>query len=160
MLAQLQLTATDELQEEVYDPGLYAVAVGDWFVVIGDGSDFMDLVGRDQAIALSKHAPAVYFFTDDAPMCAEITSFVAGQPAWTVSYDGSGGVSTPTLEGIVPTAVQSILAEARKEQNAAGPDVDHMYDVAANLGRALVGFRHDETLADAAHLPILQLAGA
>ena len=48
-LSQLQLSITHELNEAVHDTGLYAVAIAEWFVVIGDGRDFMDLVERRQA---------------------------------------------------------------------------------------------------------------
>jgi len=41
VFARLKLEVTGELNEEVYDTGLYAVDVDGWLVLIGDGWDFM-----------------------------------------------------------------------------------------------------------------------
>jgi hypothetical protein len=66
----------------------------------------------------------------------------------------TSSTSTRTIRRCAPSA------DARTAQAAADPDVDYLYGAVADAGRALVGFRHDETLADAAHPPIRQLAVA
>jgi hypothetical protein len=160
VLARLKFAVTGELNDEVYDTGLYAVGVDGWLVVIGDGWDFMKLIEREQAARLSDDGEVLFLYTDDTPMCAEITSFAGGNEAWSISYDGSNGVGTPTLMGHVPDRARSVLTDAQNEQEAAGgatADVDHIYDVVAKLGQKLVGFRHDETLSEGAHLPVFNL---
>lgn len=154
---------TGELNEEVYDTGLYTVDIDGWLIVFGDGWDFMGLIEREQAVRLSDRGEVVFLYTDDTPMCAEIAFFVGGKEVWSISYDGLNGIGTPVLAGQLPDGVTSVLALARKEQEAAGgatADVDHLYDVVAEAGRKVVGFRHDETLSTGAHLPIFQLAVA
>ena len=149
-----------ELNEEVYDTGLYAVTVDGWLVVMGDGWDFMDLIERDQAIRLSEGGEVIFLYTDDTPMSAELTSFAGGKEAWSITYDGSNGIGTLGLAGQLTDAMQAVIADARKEQDAAGgadAEVDHLYGGVAELGHKLVGFRHDETLSAGKHLPILQL---
>ena len=160
VLAKLKLNVENEIDEEVSDPGLYAVHVGKWLVVIGDGWDYMDLVTRRAAARLSKDGAVLYLYTDDTPMAAEISAFVDGKVKWSVTYDGRKGVSTPKTEGTLPAAAAKVLAKARKEQAAASDDVDVMYDVVAEMGREIVGFRHDVTLAEEEHLPVYQLASS
>lgn len=163
VFARLKFAVAGELHEAVYDTGLYAVDVDGWLVVIGDGWDFMNLVEREQAARLSDRGEVLFLYTDDTPMRAEITSFVGGTEAWSIAYDGSDGAGTPEVAGLLPDGAQALLAEAREAQAAAGgasADVDHIYGVVADLGRQLVGFRHDETLSEGAHRPVFQLGVA
>jgi hypothetical protein len=160
VLAKLKFHVTHELTEEVYDPGLYALDVDGWLVVFGDGWDFMDLVTRRDAAKLSNRSEVIYLYTDDTPMKAEITSFVDGRVKWSITYDGQDGPSRPATEGALPAEAKPIIAAAEKAQKAAGgakADVDHIYDVVAELGLALVGFRHDQTPSSGKYLPIVQL---
>ena len=160
VLARLKLAVKRELNEGVYDTGVYAVDADGWLVVIGDGGDFMDRIERADASRLSDGGEVIFLYTDDTPMRAEITSFVGGEAAWSLTYDGSDGVAAPALSGKLPEVAEGLIAQAREEQEAAGgaeSGVDHFYDVVAALGRELVGFRHDETLSAGEHLPILEL---
>jgi hypothetical protein len=157
-LSQLQFSVTHELTEAVHDTGLYAVAIADWFVIIGDGNDFMDLVERRQAERLSARAEVLFFYTNDTEMYAELSCYRGGETSWSIFYDGSDGIAEPTIDGPVPARARSIIAAALDEQKAAGEDAaDFIYDAVAEIGRDLVGFRHDQTLGDGAHLPIYQL---
>ncbi|HLL21287.1 MAG TPA: hypothetical protein VK427_04105 [Kofleriaceae bacterium] len=161
VLAKLKFAIETELDEEVYDPGLYAVDVGAWLVIIGDGWDYMDLVTRRAAARLSTRGEVLYLYTDDTPMSAELTSFVDGQVSWSLTYE-SDGTYKPVVEGTLPPEGKPILGACLKAQKEAGPkaDTDHVYDVVAELGRALVGFRHDQTLSSGKYLPIYQLKAA
>lgn len=160
VLTRLGLSVTEELNEEVYDPGLYGVDVDGWFVVFGDGWDFMRLVEPEQARALSSAGEVLYLFTDDTPMCAQLTSYAGGAERWSIVYTGTDEVAEPQLTGPVPDPANTILAELRKEQAAQGSEVDCMYELVPKLAQALVGFRHDETLSEGAHLPVRVLAAA
>jgi hypothetical protein len=171
VLAKLGFHIARELREPVYDTGLYALDVDGWLVIIGDGWDYMDQVTRDDAANLSSGPGAgfgtgdgevLYFYTDDEPMCAELASFVDGRVAWSVTYDGSNGVAQPLLEGTLPAPAAPLIVASHQAQQAEGtPGVDHMYDFAPELGRALVaGFRHDQTLSAGLYLPIYALTQA
>lgn len=160
VLARLKCVVTTQHDEAVYDTGLYALDVNGWVFVIGDGWDYMDLVKREQASLLSNRGEALFFYTDDSAMAAELTAFAAGQQTWSIVYDGSQDERVPRLDGDVPTAVKTALAAARKEQAAAtgdDADVDHIYDVPPTVALELTGFRHDQTLSSGERLPIYQL---
>src|SRR3954470_407494 len=160
VLRRLKLQIVGELAEEVYDPGLYALEVDDWLVVIGDGFDHMNDVKRAQAANLSDDGDVVYMYTDDGAMAFELAMFSGGKELWSIAYDGSDGVTAPTLEGKVPLAARTMLMKLEKEQaKAGGPkaEVDHIYELAATYGEALTGFRHDESLGSGDHVPIWQL---
>ena len=161
VLARLRFKVVDELVEEVYDTGLYALEVDDWLVVIGDGFDHMDKVKRAQAAKLSDGGDVIYLYTEDAAMRFEIAMFSAGKERWSIAYDGSDGVTAPTFEGDVPWGARTLLAKLEKEQvKAGGPkaDVDHIYELAPTYAMQLVGFRHDETLGSGDHVPVWPLA--
>lgn len=151
VLAALGFVVETELNEEIYDPGLYAAMIGDWYVVFGDGWDYMDLVTRQAAAKLSSRGEVLYVYTDGTPMKSEVTAFVDGQIRWSFVYD-----DTASTEGALPAEAKALIAAAERAQKAEA-DVDHVYDVPAQLGLALVGFRHDTTLGEGAHLPVYQL---
>jgi hypothetical protein len=161
VLARLKFKITAEIAEPVYDPGLYALEVEDWLVVIGDGYDHMGDVKRGQAARLSDEGDVVYLYLDDSAMAFEIAMFSAGKELWAIAYDGSDGVTAPTFEGTIPWNARTLLAKLEKEQaKAGGPkaEVDHIYEFGAVYARELVGFRHDESLGSSDNLPIWQLA--
>ncbi len=161
VLGRLQFTITAEIIEPIYDPGLYALEVDEWLVVIGDGYDHVTTVKRAQAAKLSDAGEVVYLYTDDSAMAFELAMFSGGKPLWSIAYDGSDGVVAPTFEGEVPHAARVLLARLEKEQaKAGGPkaEVDHIYELAPTYAEQLVGFRHDESLGSGDHVPSWQLA--
>jgi hypothetical protein len=160
VLRRLKFKIVAELVESVYDTGLYAVEVDDWLIVIGDGFDHMNEVKRAQAAKLSDEGDVLYMYTDDSAMAFELAMFSGGKESWSIAYDGSDGVTAPTLEGNVPLPARTLLGQLEKEQaKAGGPkaDVDHIYDLAPTYAKTLVGFRHDESLSSGDHVPIWQL---
>ena len=157
VLARLKVIVTGEIEDEIYDPGLYAFDIGSWLVIFGDGWDYMDVLTRRDAARLSNKGEVLFLYTDDTPMSAELTSFVDGQVKWSIVYDGGDGPARPTIEGTLPSEARRLIAAAEKAQKGVR-DVDHVYDVVPELGLALVGFRHDQTPGAGKHLPVLQLA--
>ena len=162
VLRTIGLVQDSASSEAIYDPGHYALAMpGGWFVVIGDGADFMDTVEEEHARALSIGTESLHFSCDDTSMGALLKVFREGKEVWAVEYDGSNGPGTPVVTGTPPAVVGETIAKCRAAQHASGrKDVDHVYDAAAELGQVLTGFRHDQTLGDGEHLPILVLRPA
>ena len=81
---------------------------------------------------------------------------------WSVRYDCEQNDRQPLIQGPVPEQITSVLEAAREQAAADGDeDVDFMFDVTANLGRALVGFRYDMTpeVDDALPFQVLARAG-
>jgi hypothetical protein len=150
VLSTLGFSVEGQSEEPVYDPGLYGVALpGGWYLTVGDGWDFMAQLGEGQAAALSREGETLFFATDDSSMSTRLSSFQRGKLVWAVTYDGSNGVGQPELEGNPPQVVREAQAQVESAQTEAGDrSVDHIYDLTALVGQALVGFRHDETLAN------------
>lgn len=161
VLGRLKFKVVGELVEEVYDRGLYALEVGDWLVVIGDGFDHVAEVKRAEAARLSEGSDVVFLSMDDAAMTFELALFSTGSELWSITYDGSDGVTAPNFAGAVPWGARTLLGRLEKEQaKAGGPkaEVDHIYGLAPTYAMELVGFRHDESLGSGDHVPIWQLA--
>ncbi len=161
VLARVGFKVIAEIDEPAYDPGLYALEVDDWLVVIGDGFDYMAEVKRAQAAKLSEGGEVVYLFLDDAAMAFELSVFGEGALLWSIAYDGRDGVTDPAFEGKVPFELRAWHARLEKQQAAAGgpkAGVDHIYGLAADYAEKLVGFRHDESLGSGDHVPVWQLA--
>src|SRR5688500_15791127 len=83
VLPQLQLAAQGESDEPVYDPGLYGASLpSGWYLAIADGRDYMDHLKEAHASALSRKGEALFFYTDDTPMCTRLASYQQGELAW------------------------------------------------------------------------------
>lgn len=158
VLGVVGLRQEHELHEAVYDTGHYALKLASWWVVIGDGSEAMHTVQEHHAPELSAGTEALYFTCNDTSMCARLVAFQDGQETWALDYDGSNGPGKNELSGAPPALVAKAIALAQEEQDKAGRQVDHLYDAAPEIGLALTGFRHDQTLGSGKHLPILVLS--
>lgn len=159
---RLGFTVRREVHEAVYDTGLWAVELATgWTVVMGDGWDFMDLVARAQAEELSSGGEAVYFYSDDSAMCAEVAVFRHGHCAWSFCRDADQGIRA--LQGDPPPLAAEVIAACDAESAAEPPDedghrVDYLYEAAPRIALGLVGFRHDQSLSHGGHFPIYELA--
>jgi len=158
VLQVVGLVRGEELHEAVYDIGHYAVKLATWWVVIGDGSEAMHTVQENHAQVLSAGTEALYFTCNDTSMCARLVAFQNREQAWSLDYDGSNGPGKNELSGAPPALVATAIANAQEEQNKATRQVDYLYDAAPEIGLALTGFRHDQTLSGGEHLPILVLS--
>ena len=116
---------------------------GPWVVLIADGSENYAALDDSLAQSLSKEAgETLYFWCSDTVMATELACFKDGSPVWSIEYDCKDEAKRPAMDGEVPAAANEILADLRAQQEAEG-DADYIYDLAAELGRTLVGFRHD-----------------
>jgi hypothetical protein len=158
VLSRLHLSTESQSNEPVYDPGLYGLALPTgWYLAIGDGCDYMDQLEEHQAATLSRVGETLFFYTDDAPMCTRLASYGNGSLVWAITYDGSNGVGEPEIEGDPPPCAFDLLTKVRNEQEEAGGQkagVDHIYELTAEVALTLIGFRHDQTLADGGITPI------
>jgi hypothetical protein len=181
LLAALRLLGLREeslSQEPVYDTGHFAVSLpGGWLGVIGDGFEAMDTVQPSHARQLSVAGEALHFYCDDAAMCATLAAYRDGEEVWALRHDGSEGRGRPEISGAPPAIVGEIVRRLEAEQSAEASadvdesgdvgegddddesgEVDYLYDAPAEVALALIGFRHDQTLAAGAVLPISILA--
>lgn len=114
-----------------------------WVVLIADGSDHFAELDASDAQELSKGGyETIYFWCSDTVMATEIVAFNNGIENWSVQYDCDDTSKQPTMNGNVPAVANEIFARLKAQQQA-DSSADYVYDLTAELGRLLVGFRHD-----------------
>ncbi len=140
---------------DMVETGLYGLSVGDWYVVIGSGSDHLGLLAPDDAKALSGDSGALFWFADDGLMQSHLSAYREGTCSWSLDSENAAA----RIEGAAPEIVMQTLRAQRSLQEAeADPGVDSVYEVAHLVGQALVGFRHDEDAPEGAELRELHAA--
>lgn len=117
-----------------------------WTLLIADGSDNYGGLDPAQAQSLSAGGnETLYFWCSDTVMATVLVCFRNGSEVWSIDYDCGNKNKRPALNGAVPQMAHEILAQLQKKQQA-DDGADYIYDLTAELGRKLVGFRHDMEL--------------
>ena len=152
-------TSTDELlqvsrrrltgeRHEFPDVGFYLLELPDkdphaWVVLIADGSDNYAELDDSLAQTLSLGGnETLYFWCSDTVMVTELVCFKNGTISWSIEYNCEVETQRPAMTGDVPSIVHEILANLRSQQQQ-DDGADYIYDLTAEVGRRLVGFRHD-----------------
>ncbi len=119
-----------------------------WVLLIADGSENYAELGPSEAQALSHGGnQTLFFWCSDTVMATELLCFKNRALVWAVRYDCEDEKMRPEFEGAVPPIAHEILASLRAdEQGDMQGDVDYVYDITAELGHRLVGFRHDKDI--------------
>lgn len=114
-----------------------------WYVVVFNRTEI-----EDKALEkLSQSGEVVCCFVEDHVMVSWASGWRKGIKMWSVVHDCEKGRFHLHIEGEAPSELKGIADRLIAEQQAAGgekADVDHIYDVPAELAKALTGFRHDE----------------
>lgn len=154
-LSALGLRVLSVSSEEIEDIGHYALHMPTgWLIVIGDGLDEMETVQPEHVKRLSVGTEALHFYCDDTPMSASLIYFQNGNEIWSLVHD----LPHPIVAGTPSALVKEIVAKLELEQHEAGDDgCDYVYDAAPEIGKAITGFRHDQTLAEGEFLPVYVL---
>lgn len=147
---------TGERLYDLRENGFYLVEIptpDPWIILLALGGEFLDNLDPEQARLLSEDGgKTLFFYCVDAVMSTELTCFENGARVWSVTYRGEDESSRPTMVGEVPSVCQEILEELETEQRTRSSDevlkqrrieIDFIYDLPAELGLRLVGFRHD-----------------
>ena len=114
-----------------------------WVLLIADGSENFGDLDPKHAKALSKGGnETLYFACSDTVMGSGLACFRNGSEIWTIDYYCEDENQRPAMTGDVPQVAHDILKALRAKQEA-DDDVDYIYELTADVGRALVGFRHD-----------------
>lgn len=117
-----------------------------WVLLIADGSEnFADLdVSHAQSLSESGNE-TLHFWCSDTVMATDLFCFKNGTEAWSIQYDCGDKTKQPAIEGDVPQIAHEILEGLQTKQRA-DDGADYIYDLTAELGCRLVGFRHDTDL--------------
>ena len=141
--AALRLRPTGK-REETADSEINGVPLPTgWYAVIFDHREMTD----DMLESLSLRGEAVYCFVEDHVMVSCASGWLDGKEVWSVAHDCERGRFHLGVRGRAPSELKSIAERLNAEQRAAGgekADVDHVYDVPAEIAKQLTGFRHDE----------------
>jgi hypothetical protein len=117
-----------------------------WVLLIADGSDNYSGLDPSQAQLLSADGnQTLYYWCSDTIMVTDLFCFQNNAVAWSIQYDCGAKSKRPALTGNVPDAVHEILKDLRSKQDA-DDGADYIYELTADVGRSLVGFRHDVDL--------------
>jgi hypothetical protein len=133
-------------RHEFPDVGWYLLELSapqPWVLLIADGSaNYADLdSSHAQSLSQGGHE-TLYFWCSETVMASELACFKDGAEVWAIRYD-CAQTDRLALSGVVPEDAHAMLACLRAKQDAADDDVDFIYELAANVARSLVGFRHD-----------------
>ena len=93
--------------------------------------------------ALSQDAEVVACVVEEASMVSLARGYAGGRRTWEVVHDAGQGLEHLAIEGDPPPALAGIHARLLEEARS-GAGADYVFDVPAELGKALTGFRHDE----------------
>jgi hypothetical protein len=135
-------------RHEFPDVGFYLLELpkpvgGSWAVLIADGSDNFAELDESQAQSLSKGGnETLYFWCSDTVMVTELKCFIDGAVVWSIEYNCEDTARLPAIRSDVPAVANEILVDLRAKQRA-DDGADFIYDLTAEVGRRLVGFRHD-----------------
>jgi hypothetical protein len=97
----------------------------------------------------SSSGEVVSCFVEDHVMFGTASGWRNQGPIWSVTHDCEKGRFHLEIQGVVPSALEGIHGSMVRQQKAAGgekADVDHIYDIPAELARELTGFRHDQDI--------------
>ena len=109
---------------------------------------------------LSQDAEVVTCVVEETSMVSLARAYSGGQRTWEVVHDAGQGLEHLATEGDPPTALAGIHGRLLEEARS-GAGADYLFDVPAELGKALTGFRHDEDVegADADVFAVLERTG-
>jgi len=131
-------------REEVPESNVVAAAIPtSWYAVLYNHSEI-----SDQLLAkLSAGGEVVSCFVEDHVMYSSASGWTRGKQLWKVLHDCEKGRYHLEVTGTPPIGLADIQKRLTETQNDAGgerADVNHIYEIPAELAKALTGFRHDE----------------
>jgi hypothetical protein len=141
----LDLRATGKREEFAESKIVGAQLPTGWYVVQFDRSGMGDRV----LARFSRSGEVVCCFVEDHVMVSWASGWRKGNKVWSVVHDCEKGRFHLDIKGEAPAELKGIAERLIAEQQAAGgekADVDHVYDVPAELAKELTGYRHDQDI--------------
>ncbi len=114
-----------------------------WTFLIADGRDNYRDLERAYAKSLSENNRETLFFRcNETLMSSDFRCYRNGEEAWSVIYKSSDETKQPLIGGEPPDVVHERLARLKSLQTQ-DAGADYLYDLTAEIGLQLTGFRHD-----------------
>ena len=132
-------------RDEFPDVGWYLLEMPDpaWTILIADGSANFAKLDESIAQSFSKEGnETLFFWCSDTMMTSQLMQFRDGKKVWSIDFDCEARGQELRLSGDLPKIVQAAHAnmtemESDDEEGAEG------YELPADMGKELTGFRHD-----------------
>ena len=133
--------------EEVPDADYTGADLGDWYVVIANGTNGITLT-RANFELLSKDREVVFCCVEEHVMCSMATGWRDGHRIWSVTHESDKGIEHLNAGGELPAVYDSINERLRNLQETAKDRdiVDYIFDIPVELAGAITGFWHDRDI--------------
>lgn len=143
VLEDLALERTGEFEE--FPEGEYAiVTMADGVVVVVNNFTMGDFILAEPLDRVKRDADIVTCYVNESTMMSQIEGFWNGEELWSVTHDCENGIDHLEVTGEPPAPFVAIRDNLREQQASTSEKVDYLFDVAAALGEALCGYRHDK----------------
>lgn len=133
-------------REEIPESNVVAAEISNgWHLVLYNRCEVNDHV----LAKLSAVGEVVSCFVEDHVMFSSASGWACGKQVWRVLHDCEKGRYHLEIAGAPPAGLANIQKQLTEKQDAAGgekADVDYIYEIPAELAKALTGFRHDEDI--------------
>jgi hypothetical protein len=133
--------------EEIAESEFVAAALPTfWYLFLWNVGEIPDEVLK----RLSVYGKVVSCYVEEHVMLSSASGWSGGKRLWRVEhYGGDKGMLHLETEGNLPNEFGSIRDKFFAQRESAGgadADVDYVYEIPAELARALTGFRHDQDM--------------
>jgi hypothetical protein len=140
--AACDLRPTDKREEIAESAVVAAKLLTGWYLVLYNRHE----IENQKLAKLSSGGEVVSCFVEDHVMFSSASGWNRGRQVWKVFHDCKKGTYHVETIGAVPAVLVEVRKRLTAEQDAAGGEkaVDYIYDIPAELAKALTGFRHDQ----------------
>ena len=120
-----------------------------WFLIVANRAEHR-LISEKIITPLSNDCEIITSDTEDHVMVSRIFGWENGKITWSVVHDGSeGDCEHLKITGTPPEILHEVKIRMEFEQKKSKEqsiEVDYFSDIPVELGKALIGYRHDEDL--------------
>ena len=142
----LRLDAS-QIYEECPEADYTGVNLGNWYVVLANGSKGIRITRADYA-RLSNDREAIFCCVEEHVMFSQATGWRDGQRIWSVYHESDKGIEHLYEGGELPAEFEAIKSRLTNLQKTAKDRdiVDYIFDIPIELAKSITGFCHDRDI--------------
>ena len=159
VVSDLDLERTGEY--EAFPGSEYSIVTmpSGWVVVVNCFA-FGDFILEAPLDRVKRGAEVLTCYVNETTMMSDLSAYENGASLWSVTHESERELDDLQVIGTPPEPYASIRDGLVEQHDAASDDVDYIFGIAADLGEALTGFRHDTDIAGLGPTPFELLAPA
>lgn len=143
--SELGLVETDA-REYVPESELTSVPLpSGWYMVFFNDLTAAELEGETLS-KLSRGGDVMLFIVEETSMVSLARGYAGGRGTWEVVHDSSKGLEHLETTGVLPPSFAAVRDRLMKELKTGEQSADYLFEVPADLSKAVTGFRHDEDI--------------